>query len=102
MFEVSYKEETLEGYMYLEEADDEAPLRFYDKVGNEQWNVPEVPYPNPLNLYQQERNWDYEHLTYIFHTSNIIQYLVDFADEHKEIILHENENTGNHVILVIN
>ena len=101
-FEVSFKEETLSGFMNLEDADDEAPLQFYDQTNQPQWYVPSNPYRNPVNNHMMHKESDYDFLTEIFNKTDIIQYLVDFKDESgKEIVLHETE-TEDQVILVIN
>lgn len=99
-FEISYKEETVEGFLHVNEADDEAPIGFYDECGFEQSHYPTNPH-KPATLHDQGREADFEHLKYVFQTTDFIQRLVNNADETgKEIILKDDD--VNPVILVIN
>ena len=97
-FEVFFKEVSVSGYIYINEADDEAPLRFYDRVGNEQWNFPSNPYPeNYAGSY--DNHIDYEILSNCFQSTDIIQLLVDNADESDKEIWLDEDNT---VLLIVN
>ena len=99
-FEITYKSESVEGYMILEEADDEDALRFFDDCNNETLNFPSNPHDRNL----QYKWWcDYEHLSYVFQTNPfIIQHLVDNAEESgKIIVLNETENEDQ-TLLIIN
>jgi len=99
-FEVKHtvSEVSVTGYMYIEEADDETPLRFFDEVNNEQWYVPSNPY-------DEDRNYDfwldYELVTTALQTCDIVQYLVDYVgNESKEIVLDEC-TCGGKIVLII-
>lgn len=97
-FEVKFNNESITGYMYLSEANDEKPLRFYDLNNQEQWYVPS----NPNDMDHDYDNWlDYEMISTTIGSCDLIQHLVDFADEHKEIIL-DKPTDGGEIILVIN
>lgn len=89
---------TISGVMDIKDADDEKPLRFFDSVNNEGWYVPSNPY-------DMDRNYDmwldYELCSTAIGTCDIPQYLVDFANEQKEIILDEPTD-GGEIILIIN
>lgn len=102
-FEVHFREEEVSGYMYVEEADDEAPLRFYSQTGQEQWYIPSNPYRNPVNNHMMAKENDYEILVKtICECENFIQYLVDFQDEDgKEIVLDTLAQVDD-VTLIIN
>lgn len=91
-------EVTIAGVMDIEDADDEKPLRFYDSVNNERWHIPSNPYDMDKNY---DMWLDYELCSTTIGTCDIPQYLVDFADEHKEIVLDEPTDGGK-IILIIN
>lgn len=99
-FSAHFKEEEIDGYMYLNEADDEEPLRFYDGNNQEQWHVPSNPYQNPVNGYMAQCEADYDLLTQIIQECDLIDYLVTYADESKEVVL--GTINDDDVILVIN
>ena len=94
----SLTEVGVSGIMYIEEADDETPLRFYDEMNQEQWNVPSNPYDMDNNY----DYWlDYELVTTALQTCDIVQYLLDYAgNESKEIVLDECTD-GGEIILTI-
>lgn len=75
------------GYMYLEEAEDEKPLNFYNKQGFECGNN----YPtNPYNEYEDKRYDAYEQLKEAMQTDELlIQYLVDYANGESVCIQRE-------------
>ncbi len=99
-FECHYNEECVEGYIYLNEADDEAPLRFYDNTGQEQWNFPSNPYPENL-AGSYDKHVDYEILRTNFNSTDIIQHLVDNAAEtNKRIVIETDDECPT--VLVIN
>lgn len=101
-FEVHFREEEVSGYMYVDEADDESPLRFYSLTGQEQWNIPSNPYRNPVNpkMMMDEMNYDIIVQT-ISECDNFIDYLVTYCDDWgKEIVLKSFD--VDDVILIIN
>ena len=97
-FTAEYHQETINGYMYLDEADDETPLRFYDFQNNEVWQVPS----NPNDMDTQYDWWaDYDYLSTVFQETDIVTLLCDFKDKiNKKIILEETINEP--VYLIIN
>lgn len=98
-FCVKYKEEEICGYMFLDECDDEKPLRFYSINGSEQLQIPSNPYKNPTTNLQMMYEEDYDILTDVICSCEMfVQYLVDFQDEHKKIIL---DTINKHDILLI-
>lgn len=98
-FKLTFNNETIEGFVDLDEIDDDAPLQFYDNQGFENgYNIPD----NPYNMNRAYDNWlDHEILCTTLATQDILQYLVYFADEHKEIIL-DTPARGGEVKLIIN
>lgn len=97
-FECTFKDQCINGYMFFDEADDEKPLRFYDKNYTEQWHIPS----NPYDMDKQMDLWsDYDYLCVVFIENDIIQYLCDFADETKTITLETTKNNEK-VLLTIN
>lgn len=79
---------TISGFMFLEDADDEKPLQFYDENGFE------IGYNYPSNPYQEyvhdsvgdiSVNGDYQAFNQLLESMQsdelLIQYLVDYADE---------------------
>lgn len=82
-FELWCNETSVCGYMNLDEADDEAPLNFYDRYGFECGT--DVHGTKPISEPQNEVEWeivlDWERILLFMGTGNLIQWLVDFADE---------------------
>jgi len=95
-FEVTYKENCISGNMNINEADDEKPLNFYEYNNEEQKQFPHNPYDT------DSEEWvDYELLKETISTNPLfIQYLVDFAEENKSIVL--DTRTDDNIILNIN
>lgn len=77
----------INGYVYVDEIDDEAPLHFYDQFGVEcGQQVPSNPYSeNTLGGY--DSHVDYELLSSRFQSDDMfLQYLYDYKDDgHTEI-----------------
>lgn len=68
------------GYMALDEADDDAPLQFYDYNGLECGNhITQTRYPS----FSQDQDFKWEILSQWFAETDIVQWLVDFAEEEK-------------------
>lgn len=98
-FEVCYKNVSIEGYLDVTEADDEKPLRFYNRIGQEQLHFPSNPYPE--NLAGSYDNYiDYEHLYNVFVTTDIIQYLVEgVGTRNNHVVIDDDEYP---TVLIIN
>lgn len=97
-FKAIFNTQEIAGYMYLSEADDEHPLRFYDRNNQEQWQIPS----NPHDIDSQYPEWaNYDYLTTIFQETDIVGLLCDYVDEQKTIILEETIDNQK-VILKIN
>lgn len=85
----------IEGYLYIEDADGERPLNFYDDYGLECGHyVPSNPYSHETcgsyDLYM-----DYEQLSGAFQSdSELIQFLVDFAEDDTVI------DRGDYILIV--
>lgn len=93
-FKAVKEDDCISGYMYLEDADDEQPLHFYDENGLEIGT--HLPYQE-TELY-----------TAFCEDCMLIQYLVDFAEENKTIerdgytlILNEGEPTTETIEVTI-
>jgi hypothetical protein len=101
-FEVHFREEVISGYMYVEEADDETPLRFYSSTGQEQWYIPSNPYRNPVNNYMMRCESDYDILIEEIATNDIVTMLCDNQDEYGvEIVINTYADVDD-VVLIIN
>jgi len=82
---------SIQGYMNVEDADDEAPLQFYDCYGLECGShIINTKYPSFKN--DQEIRW--EKLTQWFAEHDVVQDLVDFADEEKELLFAFEDDFG--------
>ena len=78
-------EEVIEGFMNLEEVDDEKPLQFYDHNGIEiGYNFPSNPYQEYGATYNDYIDWE-QLKTSLQYDDQVIQFLVDFATESKTI-----------------
>ena len=78
-------EEVIEGFMNLEEADDEKPLQFYDHNGIEiGYNFPSNPYQEYGATYNDYIDWE-QLKTSLQYDDQVIQFLVDFATKSKTI-----------------
>lgn len=78
-------EEVIEGFMNLEEVDDEKPLQFYDHNGIEiGYNFPSNPYQEHGATYNEYIDWE-QLKTSLQYDDQVIQFLVDFATESKTI-----------------
>jgi len=97
-FEATFKQETISGFLDIENIDDETPLQFYDHNNQPQWHIPKNP--NDMDL-QYEWWADYDYLSTIFQETDIIQYLCDYSNEDKTIVLEETVS-GDKVLLKIN
>lgn len=99
-FQAVFNKQLIEGYMYLDEKDDETPLRFYESNGLESWKIPQNP--NNQNLHQKGWN-DYDYLKTVFQETNIVQYLCDSEEKFNLIKLSETESEEDtDVLLIIN
>ena len=74
-------------------------MRFYEDYNQEQWTVPSNPHINPISPRGLHRQADYNHLSETFQTTDIIQLLVDNADESDKEIYLDDDKT---VLLIIN
>ena len=84
------------GYMALDEADDEAPLQFYGADGLEcGTHISNTRMPHCTETYLQE----WETLVEWFTVTDVVQYLVDFAEEAKII---RRVFKGHGIVLYIN
>lgn len=90
-FKVVKGDSYIGGYMYLEDADSEEALHFYDSHGFEAgFHVPKNPWP------EHTEGWDnYETLSSEFQSDDLfIQFLVDFAKENKTI------DRGEYILII--
>ena len=101
-FEVHFKEEEISGYMFVDECDDETPLRFYSQTGSEQWEIPSNPYRNPVTPYEMICESDYDIIVNAINTTDIIDYLIAYKDELGRTVVLDTEDDGGDVILIIN
>lgn len=100
-FEAHYKEEEISGFLDMAYVDDEKPLQFYDETNQPNWQIPANPHRNPSSTYEYCLEADYEFLTNVLCTTDILQYLCDFANDAKTIVIGEN-NREDKVFLLIN
>ena len=82
-FEIWKNESCVCGYMAEDEADDEAPLQFYDRNGFECYgNISATkPILEPCGDVEEEIVKDWDDIVEFIRTTDVVQYLVDFADE---------------------
>jgi len=82
-FEIWKNETCVCGYMAEDEADDEAPLQFYDRNGFECYgNISATkPILEPCNSVEEEIVEDWDDIVEFIRTTDVVQYLVDFAEE---------------------
>ena len=82
-FEIWKNETCVCGYMAEDEADDEAPLQFYDASGFECGShiSKTKPIKEPQNEVEKEIVEDWDDIVELIRTTDVVQYLVDFADE---------------------
>lgn len=81
-FEAWMENVAIQGYMALDEADDEAPLRFYSWDGFECGNhISKTKYP----YFKEDQQFKWEVLAQWFSETDIVQWLVDFAEEEKKV-----------------
>ena len=87
-FKATKGKDTIAGYVYLSEIDDENCIHFYNNQGLENGTI--LP-RNPHNEKTDYENWlNYEQLKETLLTDiQLLQFLADFADEIKSI---EREN----------
>ena len=97
-FTVFCGDTAVSGYLPINEADDEAPLRFYDNNNQEQWNIPSNPYRS-LSEDEFHLEEDYDFLVETFQETDIIQLLVDNAEKKDKEVYLDEDNT---VLLIIN
>ena len=87
-FTAMHENVEIKGYMNLDEADDEAPLCFYDHYGFEITHYPNNPF------YDDDRNSNKKKkLSQWFQRTDIIQWLVDFAHEEKAVKFEDPTGT---------
>lgn len=79
------------GYMAEDEADDEAPLNFYGYDGLECGS--HIGNTKPTGLVE-ETVYLWELFTEWFSTTDIVQYLVDFANEEKVLKFRTEDDFG--------
>lgn len=73
------------GYMALDEADDDAPLQFYGVDGLE----------CGCHISQTNNNtFEWEKLSQWFAVTDVVQYLVDFAEESKRLLFAHEDDWG--------
>ena len=82
-FEIWKNETCICGYMAEDEADDESPLQFYDRNGFEcGGNISATkPILEPCNDDEEEIVKDWDDIVEFIRTTDVVQYLVDFAEE---------------------
>lgn len=90
-FEVWMDDISICGYMALDEADDEHPLQFYDYNGLECGShITNTRYPS----FTEEQLFRWEILVDWFRTTDVIQNLVDFAEEKKILYFRTESDWG--------
>ena len=90
-FEVWMGNISIQGYMALDEADDDAPLQFYDYNGLECGNhIGNTRYPS----FSGDELFKWETLTEWFAETDVVQCLVDFAEEEKILYFMTESDWG--------
>ena len=90
-FEAWMDDLSISGYMAEDEADDEAPLCFYNDNGFECGS--NINNTKPAGATDSViANW--ELLTNWFEVTDIIQYLVDFSNEEKKLMFRTENDFG--------
>lgn len=90
-FEVWMESISILGYMALDEAEDDEPLNFYDWNGLEcGTHIINTKYPS----FNEDELFKWETLTEWFNTIDLIQYLVDYAEEKKILYFRTETEYG--------
>ena len=97
-FNAQFKKERIRGFLNIYPNSEDVELLFYDEINGITERIP----ANPNDKDFQFEYWcDYDYLTTIFKEHDIIQYLVDFAEE-KAVIILAVANDGEAITLTIN